>query len=104
MMPLDDLFALQQVVVGTYLRGLMALATFPLELAQEMQRNHAEVSSPEFDSTSRAGNVVPITSRSVRPARDRETRSLAGTVLSYAAFARRLKRKMIKMTSTGRLP
>jgi hypothetical protein len=106
-MTMDDLCAIQQVVVVTYLRSLMAFATFPLVLAEEMHRDHrdhAGRSGPELDSTSRAGSIVPITSRSFKSCRDRESRTLAGTVLNYAAFARRVKRKMVKMTSTRSEP
>jgi hypothetical protein len=98
-MTLDDLCALQQAVVVTYLRSLMVFATFPLMLAQEMHRGHAERSGPELDSTSRVGGVVQIPPRSFKSPRVRENRTLAGTVLSYAAFARSVKRKMMSKRS-----
>jgi hypothetical protein len=99
-MTLYGVCALQQVMVRAYVRNLTVFATFPLLVAQEMRRDRAGRSSPARASTSRAGRIVSIASRSLKTFRGREVRAMAGTVLSYCAFARRVNGETVRTGST----
>jgi hypothetical protein len=98
-MTLHDVGTFQQVMVRAYVHNLMVFATFPLLVAQAMGRDHSARSGPAAAtaSTSPTGNVVSIASRSFRTLRGRENRAAA--VLSYGAFAGRVKRETVKKTS-----
>jgi hypothetical protein len=96
-MTLYDVYAYQLVIVGACVRSLTIFATIPLLVAEEMRRDRA--GRPGLGAES-GSSVVSIASYSHKTLRGRENRTMAGTVLSYSDFARRLKRRVLGMTSS----
>jgi hypothetical protein len=102
---LDNLYAFQQVMVGAYVRNLMVCAALAYLVVQQIRRERAAPpgagvlqAAPRPQST----DVVSIASRSFGPRRGREIKAqtAGGALLSYRAFADRVKRGMAPTSSS----
>ena len=105
-MILHDVCAFQQVMLRSYVRNLMVCAGLTYIVAQEIRRKHEALPALELCSRLRScgsTDVVSIASRSSGRPRGREIQAQAagGAVLSYRAFASRVKRGMARTSSVA---
>jgi hypothetical protein len=96
-MILYGLYAFQQLMLRTYVRNLMAFATLAYVVAQEIRRKRtSRVRALPASSRLQSEDVVSIASRSFGPTRGRDVQAQAAVLLSYRAFADRVKRSMAR--------